>query len=212
MEIDTLKQMIAVIRVEEQRRASLLTDQDQKFAYDQWLFTDKPFVNELCLMLLVTLRHQIEKELIWLAARAVDDEEISDQQFYENLNQLRKTNGLEKIKDRLKLGSSEGYQCTEALRLLANSYKHDPYMEPDHKLLDLLELETGVNYAPLPESDSLREGLAAFIGLEKDAGYCDIAERFVNIAKDFLVTVQSRTKLSRVKRSPVSLNPRDFAH
>ena len=213
MEIDILKQMISVIRVEEQRRASLPTDENSNFAYDQWLFTDEPFVNELCLMLLVTLRHQVGRELVWLAARAADDgKEISGQQYYDNISQLQKPKGWEKIKDRLKLESCEGYPYIEVLRLLANSYKHDPYMEPDRKLLELLQLETGVNYDLLPESNSLREGLSAFLGLGKDSTYCDIAERFVDIANDFLGTVQNRTKLSRVKRSPVSFNPRDFAH
>lgn len=213
MEVDILKQMIAVIRDEERRRASLLTDQDQNFAYDQWLFTDEPFINELCLMLLVTLRHQVEREIVWLAARAADDgKEISGQQYYDNVHQLRKGKGWDWEEIRLKLESCEGYKSMKALRLLANLYKHDLYIEPDKKLLELLQMETGVTYAPLPESDALREGLAAFIALGKDATYCDIAERFVDIARAFLVTVQSQTDLSPVKRSPVSFNPRDFAH
>ena len=100
----------------------------------------------------------------------------------------------------------------KALRLLANSYKHDPSMEPIDELLNKLNLQTGVNYAPLPESDALREGLAELIGLGKDTGYCDIAVRFVDIASDFLGNVQSRTRVSQVKWGPVSLKPKDFAH
>jgi hypothetical protein len=73
MEMRILKDIIAVIRAEQQRRESLLTDEEPNFAYDQWLFTDAPFVAELCLMLLVTLRHQVERELARLAARAVGD-------------------------------------------------------------------------------------------------------------------------------------------
>jgi hypothetical protein len=49
METGILKEVIAVIRAEQQRRASLLTDEDPNFAYDHWLFKDEPFVNELCL-------------------------------------------------------------------------------------------------------------------------------------------------------------------
>ena len=79
-------------------------------------------------------------------------------------------------------------------------------------LLELLKLETEVNYAPLPESEDLRKGLADFIGLEKNTGYCDIADKFVDITSDFLVEVQSRSKLSHVKWGPVSLHPNDFAH
>lgn len=208
------KEMIAVIKAEQQRRSSLLTDEDPNFAYDHWLFTDAPFVNELCLMLLVTLRHQVEREMVGLAARAADDgKEISGQQYEEKVKQLRKGNGWDwtEINNRLKPESCEGYASMKALRLLANSYKHDPSMEPNEDLLKLLKLETGVNYAPLPESDSLREGFACFIGLGKDTGYCDIAARFVDIASDFLANVQSRTRVSQVQWGPVSLNPDDFA-
>jgi hypothetical protein len=52
---------------------------------------------------------------------------------------------------------------------------------------------------PLAESDSLRAGFAVFVGLEKDAGYCDIAERFVDTAGDFLKDVQSRVRLSELE-------------
>lgn len=207
--------MISVIRAEQQRRDSLLTDEDPNFASDQWRFTDAPFVNELCLMLLVALRHQVERELVGLAARAADEgKEVSSQHYKEKVRQLRHKNSKtmwEKINDRLKLKSCNGYKPMEALRLLANSYKHDQSMEPFQGLLKLLNLEIGVNYAPLPESEALQEGLATFIGLEKHADYCDIIERFVEIASDFLVNVQSRTKLSKVKWGKVSLNPNDFA-
>lgn len=217
METAILKEMIAVIEAEEQRRSSLLTDKDDNFAYDQWLFTDAPFVNELCLMLLVTLRHQVERELVWLAARATNDgKEISFQQYLEKVKLLRKQvrnpkSWNEKIKNRLKLESFDEYRYIDALRLLANSYKHDPSMEPNDDLLNRLNLETGVNYAPLPESDALRQGLAEFISLGKDTSCCDIAVRFVDIASDFLGNVQSRTRLSRVQPGRVSCNPKDFA-
>lgn len=215
METAILKEMIAVIEAEEQRRSSLLTDKDPNFAYDQWLFTDAPFVNELYLMLLVSLNHQVERELVGLAARAADDgKEISGQQYQEKVkkvNQLGKKGKWKEIKNRLKPESCKEWASMEALRLLANSYKHDPSIEPNDKLLDKLNIETGVNYAPLPESNSLREGLAEFIGLGKDTGYCDIAARFVDIASGFLANVQSRTRLSRVQPGRVSFNPKDFA-
>jgi len=62
-----LKQMIDVIRVEEQRRAEPRADMHPEVTYDQRVFTDAPFVNELCLMLLVALRHQVERE--WFCLR-----------------------------------------------------------------------------------------------------------------------------------------------
>lgn len=216
METRIFKDMIAVIRDEQERRALLLKDEEPNFAYDEWLFRDEPFVNELCLMLLVALRHGIERELVHLAARAAGDgKEMSGQQYNQEVQrlreQLRTRGGWKQICDKLNLKSCDQYQKYEALRHLVNSYKHHPSMEPNEDLLNLLELETGVTYAPLPESHSVQEHLAAFIGLGKDATYCDIAERFVDIASSFLADVQRRAKLSPVKRGPVSLHPSDFA-
>jgi hypothetical protein len=209
MDARILKDIIAVIKTEQQRRASLLTDEDPNIADDQWLFTDAPFVNELCLMLLVTLRHHVERELVRLAARADDGKEISGQQYRDKVrdlrDQVRSAKGWKTISTKLKLNSCAEYTCMEALRLLSNSYKHDPFLEPDENLLQSLKLKAGVNYAPLSESDSLQEGLAVLVGLGKDAVYCDTAERFVDKASIFLADVEKRTNFSRVKREPISL-------
>jgi hypothetical protein len=213
--VDTqiLKDMIAVISREQKRRWNLLNGEDPDFYYDQWQFTDRPFLNELCLMVLVTLRHQVERELAGLAARADEGgEEISGQQYHKKVKQLCSSakKYWKEIK-RLKPESCEEYKFIKVLRALSNSYKHDYSMVPDKKLSNLLHLETGVNYAFLPESDAVWEKLANFIGLEKDADYCDIAERFVDIASDFLAKLESRTKLSKVKWDAVSFDPSDFA-
>lgn len=215
-----LKDMIAVIRTEQERRISLLKNEDPNFAYDQWLFTDGPFLNELCLTFLVTLRHQIERELVGFAARSDENRmEISGKQYQENVRQLKKPNKKGKnigwnwieINNRLKPETCENYEYIEALRLLSNLYKHEPSMEPNNELLNLLQLKIGVNYASLPESDALRKGLANFIGLKEDADYCDIAEEFVDIAEFFLLNVKNRTNLCEVKWGSASLNPNDFA-
>ena len=110
METDILRHMIAVIKAEEQRRRALLEDEDPNFAYDQWLFTDAPFVNELYLILLVSLRHQVERELVGLAARAADDgKEISGQQYQKRVRELRigKRWDWQEINNRLKPESCE---------------------------------------------------------------------------------------------------------
>jgi hypothetical protein len=202
--------MIAVIRTEEQRRVSLLTGEDPDFEYERWLSTDEPFVNELCLMVLVTLRHQVERELVKLAARASDDgKEISPKEYHAEVQKLRKGRGWnwETIKARLNLESCAGNKRMEVLRLLVNSYKHDFSMEPDNELLNSLKLETGDDYARLPESPALRERLATSVGLGKEAGYCDIVGRFVDIASGFLAEAQSHTKARPVKRVPTSFIP-----
>jgi hypothetical protein len=215
METGIFKEMIAVIRTEQRRRASLLMKEDPNSAYDRWLSTDEPFVNELCLMVMVTLRHQLERELVRLSAqKAEDGEEISGRQYEEKVRQERRLlrkEGWTRIIERLNLKSCRHFASTEVLRFLANSYKHDPSMEPDKELLGLLKLETRVNYAPLPESPALQEGLAASIGLGKDTDYCDILERFVGIASGFLADAQSRTRVSPVRWGPVSLDPDTFS-
>jgi hypothetical protein len=210
MDARILKDIIAVIKNEQQRRASLLTEKDPDAADAQWLFTDMPFVNDLYLMLLVTLRHQVERELVRLAARATEDgKEINGLQYRNKVRELRKQvrrQGWEEtIEDRLKLKSCTEYASMEVLRHLSNSYKHNPFLEPDEKLLEALKLKTRDDYAPLPESPSLEERLAIFVGLGKDATYCDTTERFVDKASAFLADVQKRTNVSRVKRGPVSL-------
>lgn len=100
----------------------------------------------------------------------------------------------------------------EALRLLSNSYKHSPSKAPVKELLECLKLETGIKYASLPESPTLQKGLAASIGLQGSADYCDIAERFVDTVREFLENVRGRNALSQVHPGPVSLHPKDFLH
>jgi hypothetical protein len=217
METAIFEEIIGLIKREKQRREWLLKGKDPDFAQDQWLFTDAPFVNELYLMLLITLRHQVERELVCLAARAVDDEpEISHITYLERLEQLRNEvrkpkNWDKKIEERLNLQSFREYLCIEILRLLSNSYKHNQFMEPDIYLLAQISLDSKINYASLPESDAFRKGLAEFIGLEKDADYCEITFRFVDIACKFLTKVEMLPGLSRVRPGTVSLNPKDFA-
>jgi hypothetical protein len=214
MDTHFLKQMIAVVRAEELRRLSLHTDENLDAENDQWLDTDEPFVNELCLMVLVTLRHQVERELVGLAARASDDgKEISRKEYDEEVRNLRKDKDKRKgwdwgtIKARLNLESCAGNAPMTSLRFLTNSYKHDPSMEPDDELLKSLELETGYEYFRLPESPALRERLATSVGLTKNAGYCAIAEQFIDAASGFLTDAQSHTKVRPFKREPISLVP-----
>jgi hypothetical protein len=169
----------------------------------------------MCLMILVALRHQVERELIRIAARS-GGHEISGAEYQANLQKervlLRRKDGWRNLEKRLKLTSYHGGKYVEALRLLSNSYKHGPAMEPEKKLLQLLRLGTHVKYAAIPESNSLREALGRFVGLGKDAAFCDIAEQFVGEASDYVDAVQRKTTLSTIKWERVSLNPKDFLH
>ncbi len=209
--------------------------------YDQWLFTDAPFVNELCLMLLVALRHQVERELVLLSARLADDgDEISVEQYHNNVQKerklLKKRDGWKRVLKRLDVKPCKETKVLEVLRLLSNSYKHDPFVKPDIKLIKLLSLPSEwpkkknatsdttsggsrspappkkKHYAALPESSSLQEAFAVFVGLGKDADYCDITERFVESTSKFLEGLKSRTKVRPFERGRVSLNPQDFEY
>jgi len=82
-------------------------------------------------------------------------------------------------------------------------------------LLKHLNLKLGVNYAPLAESQDLRTGLAASLGLRNDAGYTDIAEELLARAHSFLTDVEKknpRLVLSPIKKGAVSLKPKDMLH
>jgi hypothetical protein len=88
-------------------------------------------------MILVTLRHELERELIKIAAR-IGDHEISGQKYQANVEeeraQLRKKDGWKRLGRKLKLhelNGHDGSKYVEALRVLANSYKHGPAMEPE---------------------------------------------------------------------------------
>jgi hypothetical protein len=215
METRILKDMIAVIKAEQLRREEQLDNVDPSYQNDQWLFTDVPFVNELYLMIVVALRHQVERELVKIAARiGYGGKEISGQDYVDSVQNerrrllLRKKDGggWEQLAKRLKLQQCAGYEHMEVLRLLANAYKHDPWMEPSKELLKRLNLKTDVKYAPLPGGTKLQQGLAQYVGLGKDAPCCDTAARFVDVASEFLETVKEQTALSPIKWGRVSLN------
>src|SRR5579871_3296324 len=85
MQTKVLREIISIIRTEEGRRASTLPE-GQDAALDRWLFDDEPFVSNLCLMFLVALRHQLERELLDLLARSGHHgKEISGKKYREIL-------------------------------------------------------------------------------------------------------------------------------
>ncbi|MGD1074308.1 MAG: hypothetical protein ABSB15_29735 [Bryobacteraceae bacterium] len=203
MDTSVAKDMIGVIRAEQQsraRRAARLAGEDPDHASDQWLCTDKPFVNELCLILLVAVWHQVERELIWLQARIMGGgREISREQYLQNMRKAEESWGRNDAKEtiigELKLRTFPAWESSmKTLRLLANCYKHDPSLVPGKKILKHLGLDESLNYMPLPASERFRVGLAAHIGLPKDADYCDIAEKLLNCAAGFLADLQEKSE------------------
>lgn len=209
-DLKVARAMIDLIGTERHRRSGRLKNEDPDFAYDQWLFIDEPFINDMCLLALVALRHQVERELIMLAARASAGPAITRQQYQENVLKLREKartgKGWKDVVATLNLASfPEWGTALETLRLLANCLKHEPTQEPDQKLLKHLRLPLKppgqlnvVCYAPLSESSCFREGLAASVKLPADADYCAIADAFVEAANQLLENVRRKTTLARI--------------
>jgi hypothetical protein len=215
MDTRVVKDTIEVIRRERKRRRARLPD-NYDAAHDRWLFWDLPFVNELCLMLLVAIHHQLEHELIRIAAKKTDDgNDLSQAQYQERLRaeRARWKTDRKSIIAKLSLNSfPEWNREFEALRQIANSYKHTPWRKPDDKLLKLLSLDLTLNYAPIAESDAIREGLAVYLKMRKNAEYPAIATKLLKRADAFLTAVGSQPGLSKVHRGRVSFHPKDFEH
>jgi hypothetical protein len=217
MSMDTrvVRDTIEVIKRERKRRRSRLPDHHEA-AYDQWMFWDLPFVNELCLMLLVAIHHQLEHELIRVAAQKTGDgKDLSRVQYQERLQaeRARWKTDRKSIIAKLNLNSfPEWNREFEVLRQIANSYKHTPWRRPDDKLLKLLKLDLALNYAPIAESDAIREGLAVHLKMRKNAEYPAIATRLLKRMDAFLALVKAQPSLSKVNWGRVSFHPKDFEH
>jgi hypothetical protein len=210
---------IDLVTTEQERRAAALGGEASDYAEDQWLFVDAPFLNEVCLMVLVALRHQVERELLSVAARTLDGGgQITLDRYQANLTDQRREafqkpgQYWKSLTKRLKLATCKGYAEMEVLRALANSYKHETAAMPNEALLDSLDLAKDVNYAPLAESAAVQSALAVLVGLDAGEGYPMIAQRFVDLVGDFVAEVKAQSNLSQVERKPVSFRPSDMAH
>jgi len=213
MDSKIAREVIGVIRAERRRRSDQLKDEDPDVAYDQWVFTDEPFINEMCLMVLAALHHQVERELVLLAAGANCGPTITSQQYRMNVNEWRK-----KVRKKPELLAALGLQSfpefVETLRLLANCLKHEPHQHPGEVLLRHLNLPD-VNqlkkqdalvaeYLPLAESDRFREGLAASVSLPKETDYLTIADKFAELVSGFLKGMRKKANVARVTGIKIS--------
>lgn len=218
MDSRVFNEILEVIKAEEQRRGSLLQGDHPDAAYAQWIFRHEPLLNELCLMLLATLRHQVERVLVGFAARCFDDGKAISQAAYEaRIDQLRPANkpkfwDWNEITRRLNIDpTSPEEECLKGLRLLTNAYKHDPLGEPSDELKRFLS-HPEVNFAPLPESDLLQKELAKFVGLDKDASYPEIVEGYLASVNEYLSDLESRNSLSEIKPFPAPMDPKKLWH
>ena len=215
MDIAKARAVLSVIKEEDGRRQEL-REKNREFAYDQWLFCDAPFVREFCLLVLVGVRHHIERRLLHFAARAADGgKPIKKKGYEQRLNHLRNLpprKCWEEINKRLDVQQRTHYLTIEALRLLANAYKHNPTKSPDEKLLKHLGLNRAINYADLTESQELDKGLASLTGLPENAHYIAITEKLLEHVDEFLVDIEGRPAISPVEGGRISLDPSTFLH
>jgi hypothetical protein len=186
-------------------------------AYDRWLYHDEPFINDLCLMVLVAIRHEVERELVSLAARVTDNQRtLSGAQYHDRLNDerqhLREKKGWARLSAKLHLESFSAWQGSmNILRHLVNSIKHEPTEGPGPDLLKELKLDPKRNYMTLPEGGAVQDAIAASLGL-KDADYCAITEGFILEAEAFLAAVARQPGFSPVEHGAASLSPDNFSY
>src|SRR5450755_3909628 len=96
------KAFLNLIAAEEQRRRSLLPEDDGNgLAYDQWMFTDLPFLHDLCFLYLVAVRHHVERRLLFFAACATEHGKPITLREYWAEQDAVKTKGWREIKRRL---------------------------------------------------------------------------------------------------------------
>lgn len=200
MDVSDAKDFLRLVSAECERRAALLPEGDD--GYHQWMFTDLPFLHDLCILYLIAVRHHVERQLLFFASQATEHgNRITHEEFIAVRDSIatKRAGSWKEIVTRLKPETCARYETMETLRLLANSYKHDPHMKPMKELLERLRLDTTRNYMPLPESFALKEGLARFVGLPDDADFWTITHRYVEHAEEFLNAVKTQNRLSPIK-------------
>jgi hypothetical protein len=215
METDFARELIGVIKAEHGRRLASLAREHPEIAYDVWVGNHEPFINELCLVLLLAVWHESERVLIHMAACVTDDgRDLGEDEYRERVMELhrkmaqKRERAWERINRLLKLEEASEWRHMRTLQLLANSYKHNLSTKPSNMLLAHLGLEPEDNrpYGSLSESPAIQEGLAESLDLQ-EADYCDIADELMNRASRFLAEVREKSSLSKVKWGPVQLLP-----
>lgn len=216
MDLRIAAEALRVIKEERERRLKCLEAIDTEPAQDRWIFEDAPFLNELLLAILIGVRHQVERELVMLSARIADDSApISPSDFDQKVQSERQIlrngkKGWNRLKARLNLDRFPDWvDGLEDLRLIVNSVKHGPWSTPEIELLNRLGLDTNASYAPIAESDELRQALLQRLGLPTTYGWHEIATEFLGRADRFVKQVASQSFIAPLVRSRVSFDPRE---
>lgn len=214
MDTKLIRSMITVIATEEEMRKSIPSDADEaQYGYDEWRMEDWPLLNNMYLLVMVSIWHSIERDLVLLAARRGDPtSKIPFEEYKSCVTAIANTRQrLRRLKKELKLSAFSDWRALDALRLLANCYKHDPFNEPQDELLKALGLDRAACYASLNESPALCEAFCSALGLGAEAQYKDVAKAYLEIADRFIKEVRTKTPLRPHKARRVSFRAADLA-
>jgi hypothetical protein len=210
-----IRSLVEFVKTEERNRATARESMSPEAAYDHAIFYDNPLTNELYLLVLLFMWHDIEKEIVLASARSgvQDSSPISRDDFRKEVERLA---GLTfekrriEIEKRLPTIDRPSWDLLDLLRLLANSFKHDPFDKPDHRLLGRLSLAPNMNYATLAESGAVRYGLGRFLGIGDDVSFAEIVEEIRKRCGRILLMLQAGTLSRPFKPERMSLNPDSF--
>lgn len=104
-----------VMREQDLRRNRLPDDRDA--AYDEWLFSDRPFVNDLCVLYLVAIRHEVERRLIDLAVRDHGTSPLTQAEYRLQRDSLVKNRRIwDEIESRVGYRNCARHESMEVLR------------------------------------------------------------------------------------------------
>lgn len=214
MKADLIRLLVGLVETEEQSRKSARSSMSPEAAYNQATFYDTPFVNELYLLVLLFIWHKLEKEIVNIAALSADrvDSPIGRDDYRNEvvrLEQLGHEKRRKELKKLLPLGERD-WALLDVFRLLANSYKHDPFDKPSKALLARLGLPENVNYAPLSESGAVWFGLSKFLNVGDEARSSEIVDALRKSCDQILFRLRAGTRLRSFKPERVSLNPDTF--
>jgi len=165
VEFEILERCTDIIEEEFNRRVESLKGTQSEGAYDHWIFYDLPFLGEFAGLFLVGIWHLVERELKRILAVATHDERLLDipiksQEFGKARRKGYTWGKLKKdflSRAKLELSGLPYFDEMDLLNSLTNFWKHEASRAVTNKLLEKLELTNSVNYAPVFESDAIRE-------------------------------------------------------
>ncbi len=141
MNAKLIKSLIELSKTEELSRENARSSMSPDAADCQATFYDTPLTNELYLLVLLFMWHEIEKEILLLAALSGSQatSPITRDEYRKEvvrLETLRPDKRKKELEKRLPALDQGAWDLLDVLRLLANSFKHDPFDKPSDVLLN----------------------------------------------------------------------------